>query len=191
MAYRGPTSASASADANIRQELRKRRSDFLGFDVNAMEDGNLCACVYFVRVAMIHWIVCFADAKEMADAIPPPPDLKTLLRQSASDYRAMTSSASAEELELARKESEIIETLEKEEQERMSSSSASANDRSHDGAEYEMTAEIDQLAREWQMDAMGVSSWKTERYYTIHIPVQSPINYSNLIMAFKFNPISC
>ena len=127
----------------------------------------------------------------MADAIPPPPDLKTLLRQSASDYRAMTSSASVEERELARKEREIIETLEKEEQERMSSSSASANDRSHDGAEYEMTAEIDQLAREWQMDAMGVSSWKTEKYYTIHILVQSPINYSNLIMAFKFNPISC
>jgi hypothetical protein len=75
----------------------------------------------------------------MADAIPPPPDLKTLLRQSASDYRAMTSSASAEELELARKEREIIETLEKEEQERMSSSSASAHDRSHDGAEYEIT----------------------------------------------------
>lgn len=26
--------------AGIRQELRKRRSDFLGFDVNAMEEGD-------------------------------------------------------------------------------------------------------------------------------------------------------
>ena len=79
----------------------------------------------------------------------------------------MTSPTTApDDDELERKEREIIETLEKEEQERMSSSSASAHDRSHDGPEYEMTAEIDQLAREWQMDAMGVSSWKTERYFT-------------------------
>ena len=30
---------SSGTDAGLRQELRKRRSDFLGFDVNAMEDG--------------------------------------------------------------------------------------------------------------------------------------------------------
>lgn len=29
-----------TAEADLRQELRRRRSDFLGFDVNAMEDGK-------------------------------------------------------------------------------------------------------------------------------------------------------
>ncbi|XP_046450293.1 uncharacterized protein LOC124198484 isoform X3 [Daphnia pulex] len=124
--------------AGLRQELRKRRSDFLGFDVNAMED----------------------DAKELADAIPPPPDLKTLLRNSSTDYRASEFGLAEwqppsppHEEELARKEREIIETLEKEENERtVRSASAGLHNRSQDehGIEYEMTAEIDQLAREWQ-----------------------------------------
>lgn len=134
--------------AGIRQELRKRRSDFLGFDVNAMEE----------------------DAKELADAIPPPPDLKTLLRNSATDYRpsefGLAEWQPPREEELARKEREIIETLEKEEQERTARSSSLAASggggglhnsglhnssvASDNGVEYEMTAEIDQLAREWQ-----------------------------------------
>ena len=65
------------------------------------------------------------DAKELADAIPPPPDLKTLLRNSATDYRASEFGLAEwqppsppHEEELARKEREIIETLEKEENER-------------------------------------------------------------------------
>ena len=135
-----------------------------------MEDGNFLEEIVYIYFSSKLFVYFGADAKDIADAIPPPPDLKTLLRQSASDYRLMTSPTTApDDDELERKEREIIETLEKEEQERMSSSSASAHDRSHDGPEYEMTAEIDQLAREWQMDAMGVSSWKTERYFTFSI----------------------
>ena len=98
------------------------------------------------------------DAKELADAIPPPPDLKTLLRNSATDYRASEFGLAEwqppsppHEEELARKEREIIETLEKEENERTIRSAV--HNRSQDeqhGIEYEMTAEIDQLAREWQ-----------------------------------------
>lgn len=86
--------------------------------------------------------------------------MKTLLRNSSTDYRASEFGLAEwqppsppQEEELARKEREIIETLEKEENERtVRSASAGLHNRSQDehGIEYEMTAEIDQLAREWQ-----------------------------------------
>lgn len=105
----------------------------------------------------------------MADAIPPPPDLKSLLRNT-TDYRTVADLGLADwqpqksqedESELARKEREIIETLEKEEQERMKGDTDHPHNRSRDGAEYEMTAEIDQLAREWQNDAILGPGWRS------------------------------
>ena len=131
-------------------------------------DSNLFFFVYF-RI----------DAKEMADAIPPPPDLKTLLRN-ATDYRAsdlglaewQPPKAEEEEL-LARKEREIIETLEKEEKERLRAA-ASSHNRSQDGAEYEMTAEIDQLAREWQADTMLGPGWRSSAKFQSTASTEEP-----------------
>lgn len=120
-----------------------------------------------------------ADAQELADAIPPPPDLKSLLK-SATDYQWRTPQATPEatpddEEALARKEREIIETLEKEERLR------ATHDTSGEGAEFEMTAEIDQLAREWRNDAVLGPGWRTSKTQPapdeqkpLHVQVNSP-----------------
>lgn len=127
-----------------------------------------------------------ADARELAEAIPPPPDLKSLLRSSSSGYRTSDLGIPSPEMiekekMLAAQEREIIETLEKEEQERLSGSRASGSElhnQSQEGIEYEMTAEIEQLALEWQADAMGHSAvsagWKPPGMKQSYVPVPSP-----------------
>lgn len=111
------------------------------------------------------------DARELAEAIPPPPDLKSVLRSTSTSYKTSEQlgiSSSEQEERLAAQERAIIETLEKEEQERLSSSGAGSSElhnRSNDGTDCDgLTAEIDQLALEWAADAMGHSAvsagWK-------------------------------
>ena len=101
-------------------------------------------------------------------AIVPPPSLKSLLRSGGaldgfrtSDLPGMADwePPSGEEEELARQERRIIETLEEEEQKKKKIEqneleapvAPEVPAGSLDGsADFEMTAEIDQLAREWQ-----------------------------------------
>lgn len=173
---RSDNSSRKEADSDVRKELRKRRSDFLGFDVNAMEHGTrrLFTWPRDTRLSTIRPHV--SDAQELADAIPPPPDLKSLLR-STNDYRTSETIGSSswqtqatrepveqqrepDDEELARKEREIIETLEKEERMKAASSPYSGHNTSNDGIEFEMNAEIDQLAREWRNDAVLGSGWR-------------------------------
>ena len=157
------SSGSSGSSGNYRKEWRQRRSDFLGFDVKPVED----------------------DAREMA-AIVPPPSLKSLLRSGGAldgfrtaDLPGMADwqqpPPSGEEEELARQERRIIETLEEEEQSRKKSAleAPEVADESHDGsADFELTAEIDQLAREWQATT-NASSRKQD-------PVSSQFNSASV-----------